>query len=86
VTPSFSDGIELWPTRNKFLAREKIRARMHDIRMEFFVRVSCTSFLDGKLGLNGYCERPYDNLRRTTKLVRRLYFLLVSAKAVITAL
>jgi len=44
------DGIELWPTRNKFLEWEKTRARMHDIRTEFFVRVSRTSFLDGQLG------------------------------------
>ena len=50
VTPSFSDGIELLPTRNKFLAREKTLARMHDIRTEFLVRVSRTSFLDGELG------------------------------------
>jgi len=50
VTPSFSDGIELWPTRNKFLAREKTRARMHDIRTEFLGRVSRTSFLDRELG------------------------------------
>jgi len=49
VTPSFSDGIELWLTQNKFLAREKTRARMHDIRTEFFLRVSRTSFLDGRL-------------------------------------
>ena len=45
VTPSFSDGIDLWPTRNKFLAREKTRARMHDIRTEFLVRVSWTENL-----------------------------------------
>jgi len=32
------------------LAREKTRARMHDIRTEFFVRVSRTSFLDGEIG------------------------------------
>ena len=50
VTPSFSDGIELSPTRNKFLVREKTRARMHDIRTEFLVRVYRTSFLDGELG------------------------------------
>ena len=50
MTPSFSDGIELSPTRNKFLAREKTRARMHDIRTEFLVRVYRTSFLDGELG------------------------------------
>ena len=50
VTPSFSDGIELSPTRNNFLAREKTRARMHDIRTEFLVRVYRTSFLDGELG------------------------------------
>jgi len=50
VTPSFSDGIELSPTRNKFLAREKTLARMHDIRTEFLVRVHRTSFLDGELG------------------------------------
>jgi len=50
MTPSFLDRTELWPSRNKFLAREKNRARMHGIRTEFLVWVSRTSFLDGELG------------------------------------